>query len=335
MGKSSLGKRYEDSYDSRNQGGSRNGILDWSKHSGNKVKFYKLKEGINKLDIIPYTISSSNHPLVKRGTLNIGDLDYTLDIWVHKSVGPAETDVVCLKKNYGKGCPLCDQAEVYKQAGKKEEFDAYKAKRRVFYNIRDVSKPEDGIQVLEQSHFKFEKELIEEAKTSVEGGGIVDFADPDEGMTVKFKGSPNSFGGRTSIEPKNFSFVDRSEKVGKLSKSAIGFDALLVLHTAAEMEEIMNGVEDDDDDDIPSRTSRATKDDDEEKEDEKPTRRNKDEDDDDEEDEKPRHSKPVEKDEDEDDKPKCPKGHRFGKDNDEFPDCDDCPMWKACARASK
>jgi len=316
MGKSSLADRLNEAYGSRNQGGARKGILDWGKHEG-EVKFYKPKEGNNKIDIIPYTIASANHPLVKRGTLKVGDLDYTLDIWVHKNIGPSESDAVCLKKNYGKSCPICDQADEYRMAGKKEEFDAYKAKRRVFYNIRDVMKPDEGMMVLEQSHFLFEKELIEEAKNSADGDGIIDFADPDNGKTVKFRGSATTYQGHAGIEPKNFGFLDRDTPTTKLVKLAIPFDALLVVHTADQMMALMTGeddpeVADDEDEAPPPPPKRPAKHDDDEDE-PAPTRK-----------------APVKE-----TGPTCPHGHRFGKDNDEKPECENCDVWKACARAAK
>ena len=328
MGKSLAG-RYDESYKSRNQGGSRKGVLDWSKHEGD-VKFYKLKEGQNKIDIVPYVIKSKDHPLVKKGSLKVGDLDYTLDVWVHKGIGPVETDAVCLKKNFGKPCPICDQSDEFNRAGKKEESDAYKAKRRVFYNVRDAMKPDEGIMVLEQSHFKFEKELIEEARNGADGEGITDFADPEEGKTVKFRGSAGSFKGHTSIEPKNFQFVDRAEAVGKaLMKTAISFDELIVMYTADQLLAIMNGADDDEDEDEeeeapPPKASKAKKPKDDEADDEPPART--------------RAKKEEVEDEEEapaSDKPTCPAGGKYGKDNDELPECEDCKLWKDCARASR
>jgi len=315
MGKSSLANRYNEAYGSRNQGGSRKSVLDWGQHEG-EVKFYKIKEGNNKIDIVPYVIASNNHPLVKRGTLKVGDLDYTLDIWVHKNIGPSESDVLCLKKNYGKPCPICDQADDYKKEGKKEEFDAYKAKRRVFYNVRDVLKPDEGMMVLEQSHFLFEKELIEEAKNSSDGEGIVDFADPDNGKTVKFRGSATSYQGHASIEPKNFGFIDRDSPTTKLVKSAIAFDALITAYTADQMASLMYGADESEDDG--------------EGEDEKPPVKRAAKHDEDEDDDEPPAKKPPKE-----EGPTCPHGHRFGKDNDAKPECEDCKVWKDCARAAR
>ena len=330
-------KRYEESYNSRNDGGSsRNGILDWSKLD-ERPKFYKIKEGVNKIDIIPFKIKTKNHPLVRRGgDWKVGDEDYVLDVWVHKSIGPSETDIICLKKTYGKPCPCCDQAEGYREEGKKAEYDAYKAKRRVIYNIRDLMADDPNeILVLDQSHFKFEKELIEAASYAVEGKGIIKFANLEEGKTIKFHGSPSKYMGKTTQEPKGFQFLDREKSVKKIAASAISFDELMVLYTPTEMMEIMNG-SDDDEDEAPAKSSRE-----DDEADAPPARTRSKKGDDDEDDEPPAKAKKDDDDEspakDKEENP-CPYGHRFGKDNDEFDECkNDCPpgKWKDCARSAK
>lgn len=330
-----MDKRYNESYDSRNDGGSsRNGILDWSKLD-ERPKFYKIKHDLNKIDILPFKVKSKNHPLVKRGVLEIGDDDYVLDVWIHKNIGPSESDIVCLKKNYGKPCPCCDQAEEYREEGKKEEFDAYKAKRRVIYNIRDLmAEDPNEVLVLDQSHFKFEKELIESARYNSEGKSIIPFADLEKGKMIKFRGASSKYMGKTTEEPKDFQFLDREKPVKKAAANAISFDELMILHTPSEIMEIMNG-SDDDEDGAPAKPSR-----DEDKDDTPPARTRSKKGDDDEDDDPPATAKsdddePPVKDKEEN---PCPFGHRFGKDNDEFDECkNDCPpgKWKDCARAAK
>lgn len=336
--KNNLSNRFEKSFSTRNSGGTRKGILDFSKVDG-EVKFYKLKEGINKIDIVPYEVKTKNHPLVKSGDMKVGELDYVLDIWTHKSIGPTDTDVVCLKKNYGKPCPICEQASDYQKAGKKEEMDALKAKRRVFYNIIDVSKPDEGLQILEQSHFLFEKELVEAARAEEE---LAQFFDPDNGVTVKFRGSVGSFMGKATIEPKNFAFVERKESIAKLVKKAISFDDLLTVPTSDECFALMNGVDEDEDDEDEAPVKSKKKHDDDE-DDDVPVRNKKPPVDDDDEDEAPPRKSKRAADEDEEDAPppkkakgECPFGHQFGDDNDTTKDCDKCPKdtWRACAKAA-
>lgn len=318
MGKRDLGDAYEISYNSRGSGGK--GACDWSKHSGG-VKFYKPKEGVNKLNIIPYEIKDELHPLVKAGKREVGDLSYVMDIWVHQRVGPGEAAVICPSKNYGKACPICEaQDDCYKK-GDEEGAKAFKASRRVYYNVEDVVDPDEGVQVFDVSHFMFEKELIGAAKRKGEEGAIVRFADPDVkiGKVIKCYGEKEKSGGFEVMKFKDFEFVDRKlDSVEGLMDDTVSFDSLLTLHTYDELIEIMTGV--DSDKDAPKKVSH----DDEAV----PKSRKR-------EPELEEEEKPKKKQVKEDDEPTCPQGHKFGKDNDKFPECEECDVWKSCARANK
>ena len=51
--KNSLAKRYQRSYESKDSGGVRKGVMNYS-----DVEFYKPEEGRNRINIIPYTIKT-------------------------------------------------------------------------------------------------------------------------------------------------------------------------------------------------------------------------------------------------------------------------------------
>lgn len=322
MGKRDLGDSYEVSYNSRGSGGK--GACDWSKHSGG-VKFYKPKEGVNKINIIPYEIKDDLHPLVRVGKRKVGDLSYVMDIWVHQRVGPGEAAIVCPSKNYGKACPLCEAQDACYKKGDEEGAKEFKASRRVYYNVEDVVDPDEGVQVFDVSHFKFEKELIGAAKRKGEEGAIVRFADPDmkTGKVIKCYGEKEKSGGYEVMNFKDFEFIDRkTDSVDGLIDDAISFDELLTLHTYDEIVEVMTGV----DSDEPKTKKKPVEDD------EPAPKSRKKEPEPEEEDEKPKTKKHVE----EDEGPVCAFKHTFGKDNDKFPECEnDCDQWKACARAGK
>ena len=320
MGKRDLGDAYEISYNSRGSGGK--GACDWSRHSGG-VKFYKPKEGVNKINIIPYEIKDELHPLVKAGKRKVGDLSYVMDIWVHQRVGPGEAAVICPSKNYGKACPICEAQDSCYKKGDEEGAKAYKASRRVYYNVEDVTDPDEGVQVLDVSDFLFEKELIGAAKRKGEEGAIVRFADPDMkiGKVIKCYAEKEKSGGYETMKFKDFEFLDRkNDSVDALIDEAISFDALLTLRSYDEIVEVMTGV---DSDEAPAKKGKQ------DDEDAAPRSRRKEPEP---EEEKPKEKRHVDED---DDAPKCPSKHRFGKDNDQFPECEDCKLWKNCARAGK
>lgn len=314
--KNSLAKRYQRSYESKNSGGAKKGIMNYD-----SVEFYKPEEGRNRINIIPYVIKSKNHPLVKSGDFEVGDKDYLMDIYIHRGVGVSESSILCLKKTYGKPCPICEQMEAFKKQGKKEESDALRPSRRVYYNVQDLK---DGkLKIFETSHFLFEKELIDEARDGEDG--YVNFADEDEGKEISFKGSKEKKGKIEYLSFKSFRFEDREEKIDDdILKSAVSFDEIMNVPTYDEAEKVLFGADDDDepeekeydDDEKPRKSSKS----DSEDEDEKSA-----EDDDDEPEEKPKKADGL----------SCPCGHKFGKDCDTFGECDDCDCWDKCAKAGR
>lgn len=323
MGKErSLGNRYDDSYDSRENGGQKS-FLNFPKGT----KFYKAEEnGKNKINIIPYEIKSKNHPLVKAGKAKVGELAYNLDVWVHKAIGPSKKSVVCPKKTYGTGiCPICDQAQVYYEQEQKKEYDNTKAKRRVLYNVEDVNKPEEGFLVFNTAHVYFEKKIIEVAKEESEGGPILPFADIDKGKVIKFRGCTPEMG-KVPYEFESITFIDREVRLkDAMIDKTVSFDEWIVMYTTDELTKILFGADDDDEeeeeDSVPSKSQERVakpKDDAADDEDELPS--------------KPRASK-----DNDDDAPvanKCPSGYVWHKDNDEQPGCSKCDpaIWRKCAK---
>ena len=357
--KGGLAKRYQASYESKGSSGGKAGVMDWKKVDG-EVQFFSPAEGRNRINIIPYTIKSKNHPLVKKGEFEVGDKDYVMDIFVHRGVGPSEVSVLCLKNTYGKPCPICEQSALLRKQGKEDEAGALKPSRRVFYNVQDLKNP-DVLKVFEVSHYLFEKELIDEARDDEEGG-FVDFADEESGKEIKFRCSKTSKGGFEFNEFKSFSFEDRDENIpDELLESAISFDEIMNVPTYEEAEKILYGRDEDDDsdedeeeDEVPAKKSSkkavAKDEDDDDADDEeepapkktakkKPAVEEDDEDedldeDDEEEEEKPakkpvKKSKVVEEDdddeqEDEDDEPPAKKPSE--KEKDCGGDCKKCPF---------
>jgi flagellar biosynthesis GTPase FlhF len=363
---SSLKDRLRKSYESRDKGGnSRPSAMDWKKVEN--VKFFKPKEGKNNINIIPYIVKTKNDPLVHSGDAKVGDESYMLDVYMHRNIGPTQAEVLCLKSNYGKPCPICKQAQEFKDAGKKDEASALWPKRQCFYNVIDVKNPEAGIQVFGISHFLFEKELIEEARAAADDGDIVDFVDIDDGKSVSFRAVETSspIGGKnvTFFEYKSFSFSERDEPLDPdLVKEAVSFDALLKVQTPAEMEKVIFG-----DDDEEEAEEEEADDDDDEKEEEEPVKKAKAPvkkapakkvvEEDDEEEEEP-DADDEEADEEEEDEPPakpvkkapakapakeekpakkgssnpCPSGHKYGLDNDKHDECEDCDSWADCLK---
>lgn len=332
-----LGKsRYEESMKTRDEGGvSRKSYFDLKKHDGDAPSFYKAKEKLNKIIIVPYEVKSKNHPLVQAGKLKVGDLDYVLDVWVHKYVGASDADILCPKRTYGKPCPLCDIVKkMYDEADTDEEKKAAgdnKAKRRVLYNVLPVSKGEvaEDIKVFEVSHFSFEKEMIEEANACEDGSDIVPFADPEDGSVIKFRLEIDKSGVYATPKYKSFDFLEREEELeDDIIDQAVSFDECLILLTPDEIMALYTGDEEDEEEEAPKKSkSKAKKkvveeDDDEEEEEE----------DDEEEETPPPKKKPARKKK----KPEPePEPEEEDEDEDEEEEEDDTPPPKKAKSKSK
>ena len=348
-----LKKRYHD----RDKGsGTRARALNFPED----VKFWKPKASKrNTINILPYTIKTKNHPLVRSKDAEIGDEDFVLDIWIHQFVGPSGAEILCPKRNFGKPCPICEQADKLREEGKKDEASKLNPSHRVFYNIVDADDTNAGVQIFQASFKNFHKEMMDEAGAASDGDEAIDFVDFRNGKAVQFRATEESFGaGKKYFEFKSFKFVDREEPLDKaLKKDILSLDEFLVVHSYEDIEKLFYGEDDDygetKDEVAVEEEEEEEEEEDEEEEEEKPVAKPKkasvEDDEDDEDKEKPvakPKKAPVEEDEE---KPvakqkkapvevednKCPYGLRFGIDCETDPKCDDCEVFSDCYKASK
>ena len=318
--KEELAKRTEESYRSKDDSGRFKSIFEPSKMGG--INKWKPTEDDHSINIIPY-FAGKNNPKVKEGKST-----YFLDLFVHSRVGVNEDSYICLNRNYGQKCPICDhQAQLRKDGDEDEEYiKSLNPTRRAIYNIEVLDNPKEkakGVQLWEVSHFLFEKELAELAKKK-SGGGFVYFSTPDteDGKIISFRRKGE--GKATKFHA--LSFEDREEPISdevldaaKCIEDMIHIPTYDEVYAAAFPEstkETTKKKDDDDDDDRPIR-KRDDEDDRRRKEDEDD--RKKDDDDDGINDQEPELKEGE-----------CPIGQVFGKEFDEFENCDDCKFREAC-----
>ena len=293
------------------------------------TNFFKTEEGRNKIIIVPFEIKTKNHPLVKSGDAEKGELDYKLEFYVHRNVGPRGDDFVCLSETYGKRCPICEKQKEYSKDS--DEYSALKAQRRVVYNVVDM-RDEQKMKVLSESHFLFEKELIEEARSEARDGDILGFADPDSPYVISFRATQEKYNGRNFFKYKSFKFTETDIDVDSLIDDAISLDECLNVLTYEEITAAIEGFDDDIDEE----------DEEQEEQEEQETKRNtrakrKVEEDDEEEEieeEENTRKKTKSKKESKNDKfNKCPHGYVFGDDCEAYDECDKCKKWEECEEA--
>lgn len=296
-----------------------------------KVNFFKLKEGGNKLDIVPYTATSKNHPLIAAGRMEKGSPDYNLEIFVHRNVGAAGGSYICPNKQYGQPCPICEVAEALDERVKKGDKKAEDTQKklfpsfRIFMNVVDMMEPEKGVQIFETNNKQVMKPLrTAQAEFNTDSDAQAEhpkahFADPDNGLTVKIIGGTASFGGRDYIEPSSVTLLPRKNDMNDYLDKAIPLDKCIKILSYEELEAVFTGAteeEPEEEEEAPKAKKAPVEDD----EDEVPAKKAK---------------APVEEDEAEEapkSKKVCEFGHLWHKDNDEKPECEDCKLWKSCAR---
>lgn len=249
--KDQLKTRTEEIYDTRDNGGAK------GEHYLNltgDMSVYRPKEGRNALDIIPFYHGTD---LVKgRG---VGAPNYMLDVFIHKNFNQSRDRVVCQRMTFNKPCPICERRymlmDLNKNDNDRDAIDerdiliaAMKPQRRVLMDIINLKEDEDDehngeIQILDESHYLFAKELIEEAVESSGGNEPLDFYSPDEGMSVFFRGSstPIGNGKATYLKYKSFTFAERDEPYADaVIDDAFQLDSVLKIHTYDEITAMLN-----------------------------------------------------------------------------------------------
>lgn len=309
------------SHDTKDKGGVQGKRwYDLSKLEDESIEMYKPKLKKNMLDVIPFEVQTNILPGLPKGKAR-----HMVDVYVHRSVGPAKKDdFLCPEFNLKKKCPICEYFRELQEEG--EDWDVlkkYRPQRRTMFNVIDLTaEGKKKIQLFEVSHNRFEKEIQEEAESNSDGESIVYF-DPEDGKTVSFKGVEKTFNNREYIDIKNVSLEEREEQYKEsIIEKAYSLDKIIVIPTYQEIydtfyaggsidEENKKEDEDDGDEDEKGKVQQMRK------------REKETEEKDDEDDEKPTSKKTV--------KGKCTYGHVFGKDCDQHDECEDCDAWDECS----
>lgn len=317
--KEELQRRQKQSYDSREgQKSNFRTFFDDEKMEGVN-KWRPGKAGDYFVDIIPYEVGP-NDPGVAEGRIG-----YALDIAVHRNVGPTNEQIVC-PSQYGKPCPICE--EIDRRFNDDEDYESrikpLRTSRRCVYNVivRDGAKEEEkGVQVMEMSHYIFEKAINDAAKNK-RTGELVSVSDPDFGKTVSF----TKTGSGKSTRYSSVALEERVNADGPYTISdeeldaAYTLDNLIKILDYDEIAELFNATggsgdesnksdEPDESADVPTESDKSGSD----------TKKSKSK--------KSGKSKKG---------GKCPVDDGvFGSDFQEYDECDDCELFKKCKKAFK
>jgi len=275
------------------------------------VSFWKCGSGKHIIDILPFVAG----PNVPNKNVDEGDVEYVIDVWVHRNVGPKEDSFVCPTRTWGEPCPICEDL-------KENEYDeeyvkGMRSKRQSVYLVwvHDSAKEEEeGIKIFNTAHFFMQNHLDELAEIP-RGGGVIIFSDLDEGKSVAFTRKGTGAGNTQFLGHK---FVDRPEPIpDDIVDQIFSLDECIDMRpTYDEMADSYFGKEEKDEevesepeenDDVPMFSSKDA-----------PPEEPPDLD----------IEIPPEETGTIDD---CPAGALFGIDTDSLPDCKNCEVWEACA----
>ena len=281
-----------------------------------EVSIWRPKFGIHVFDIIP-TFAGANWPQDSHGVkLAEGEPIYVLDISVHTNVGPNDAQFVCLNRNFGLPCPICEhQAELKKEIDYDQDLvKSLYPKRRNVYNIvsYDNTEEEDkGVQIFECAQFFMEAKLTPlafDARTKA----LIPYAHYDKGKTIQFEIKKKKF----TIGEKQ---IDGSDYIGhKLLDRDYGIDDA-DLDDAYLLDDIIH---------IPTYEEvyksywagiRELPQEQEQKKNEESRGR------------RSRETESTSQEQEQDNIKKCPQGGKFGDDIDKLEGCNTCDIYDSCA----
>ena len=218
--------------------------FDISKVGDGKLEKYKVHEGKNLIDVIPFN-AGPNHPLVATGQCAEGDTMYSLDYFVHKGIGPGNQDFVCLQQ-YGKRCPLCDESKRLYKIGTedaKKQGTAVRSKRRCIYIVHDLI--DNKYYYMDVAWFSFEKHVNERAliTTDPNTGTQVNPFDWENGKSISFLGVKDKFQGKDfiKISESAFDFVNRNPLSDEVLNHSVDLSTGIIPSTEEEMDQALAG----------------------------------------------------------------------------------------------
>lgn len=173
------------------------------------VELFRWKKaGIYRLDIIPF-IAGKGNPYADEG-----EVHWERTYYVHRGIGAEENSYACLRRTFGKPCPVCEHVAKLRADPSSDDklIQGLREKERQLFLVLDHSDRDKGVQILETSHYMgFGEMLDKKIKASDEEDGYANFFHLEDGMTLKVNVEEDSFAGRTYMKPTNIEMVRRKE----------------------------------------------------------------------------------------------------------------------------
>jgi hypothetical protein len=183
------------------------------------MKFWKPKEGLNTIDILPYRTGKGN-PFAQEP----GRWYYERTFWTYRNIGAnPKISYVCPSKTFNERDPIQDfiREEARKSNANAALIKELAAKKRQIFLVFDHNEPNEGIQCWEYSYHNFGEQLNDTIKLYPESKGYDQFYFGNErGSTLEIGMVQQVKGTFKFLEAKRIDFLRRARPL----------DAALVNH---------------------------------------------------------------------------------------------------------
>jgi hypothetical protein len=229
------------------------GLFDFS-NAPYPIKKWEPKKGKNLIMILPTEVSNPQNPSINSGAVRVGDYDYGISAFIHFGKGTVSgLSHVCLKRNYGKKCPRCDEFFLSPDNGgtfvkgvKGSGNQDHASSERNFFLVvpmLDESTPDTDNVGLWNSPASSRNgfPVVDRAKEMADGGPIIPFWWPtDEGRLVAFEVVKEDGG---FAEYKSIKFIRRPTKLAAdlAEKYSFALDTHLIVKDAEAINSDMFG----------------------------------------------------------------------------------------------
>jgi hypothetical protein len=138
------------------------------------IDLWRPKAGDNLIRILPPTWEDADH--------------YAYTAWMHKWIGPDNSNYLCPRKMLGKACAVCDAAREAKDAGEKDEEKALNPSEALLTWILDRDADDPAHPYLYQMSWTMDRDIAALCYNK-RSGKILNIDDPDDGYDLTLKRS--------------------------------------------------------------------------------------------------------------------------------------------------
>lgn len=200
------------------------------------TNMFKPKKGKNYMDIIPYIVTDEKHPDRDKelDIALVGEPWYKRPYKVHKSIGPDNDSVVCLR-SVGLKCPICDYRDKrVKEGAEKEEIKALRPTDRALYVVIPIDDKdhEEKPHIFDMATFLFQDKINEEIKEDDE---FETFPDLEEGFTLAVRFSEETFNKNKYLKTARIDFEERDPYDEAILDEAPNLDKVLKVMSYDEL----------------------------------------------------------------------------------------------------